>query len=234
MTWLVLLDGSPSDVAHVKRLFTSSHFVFDEIDGKSALNAPAFALCCNKDDAIDTAMELAATINTALRLSVAEYTGLGFWGIVEKRDDGTMHRTVFAKGRVFRIAGGPAAIGKPIRTREERLVTLLQRNDEVADVAVGLTPYPLTWGAMSKTYESVVGLMSTKANPSARRSDYEGLVDRGWLTRDESEAFYHTAAYHRHGYPKTPVRGGKVMDHEDALNLVKRLFWLLVDELEPT
>ena len=85
---------------------------------------------------------------------------------------------------------------------------------------------------MSKTYESVVGLMSRKA--AKRRQDYEGLINRGWLTREQSETFYNTAAFHRHGYPKTPVRGGVMMDYTTAKILIMGLFWRLVDELEPT
>ena len=35
--WYVLLDGPQEDLVHVKRLYTSSGFAFDQIDGKEAL-----------------------------------------------------------------------------------------------------------------------------------------------------------------------------------------------------
>jgi hypothetical protein len=238
MTWYILLDAKPQDILQVKRLFSASGFVYDEIDQRLALNAPAFGVARDKDEIIDLAMELAASINTAMRLSVNQYSGLMFAGLVEKRDDGSLHRTMFAEGAAFGIAGAGAvalagSFGPPVRTREERLVSLVVKNSGVADLAVGLTPYPLTWGAMRKTYESVVGLMSTKEDISKRRGDYEGLIARGWLTKEESQTFYHNAAYHTHGYPKTPVRGGALMDHTTAQILIKRLFWRMVDELEP-
>jgi hypothetical protein len=52
---------------------------------------------------------------------------------------------------------------------------------------------------MSTAYESVAGMISNKSNPSDRRSDYQGLIARGWLTPAEAEGFYNTAAYHRKG-----------------------------------
>jgi hypothetical protein len=237
MTWYVLFDADPHDALEVKRLFQASGFSYDEIDGKFALNAPAFNFKDNEQDVIEASMELATSVNTALRLSLTQYSGLMFWGIVEKKSDGSIRRTIMAQSNIFGQSGVAAlgevgSFGTPTRTREERLVSLIQRNDEVADIAVGLTPHPLTWGAMSKTYESVVGLMSTRK--SNKRQDFHGLINRGWLTLQESEIFYNSAAYHRHGYPKTPVRGGILMDHTTAKILIDRLFWLLVDELEPT
>jgi hypothetical protein len=222
MTWYVLLDCTPQDALEVKRLFAASAFNYEEIDGKFALNAPVFDLGGNKEEVIAAAMELATSINTALRLSVAQFSGLMFWGIVEMRSDGTIHRTFFAKSGSFEVRGFATPKGAPVRTREERLVSLVGRMEEVADLAIALTPYPLTWGAMSKTYESVVGLMSAETNVLKKRQDFEGLIDRGWLTREESNVFYATAAFHRHGYPKTPVRGGILMDHTTAQILVKK------------
>jgi hypothetical protein len=238
MTWYVLLDCTAHDALEVKRLFPTSGFTYDEIDGKFAISAPVFDLGTNKEDIIEAAMELAASINAALSISLAQFSGLMFWGIVERRPDGTVHRTMFARGGSFGITGVAALgvagfIGTPIRTREERLLSLFRRIPEIGDLAVGLKPYPLTWGAMNKTYESVVGLMSTKTKVERKRRDFEGLISRGWLTRDESQIFYATAAYHRHGYPKAPVRGGVSMDHSTAQSLIKRLFWRMVDELEP-
>jgi hypothetical protein len=238
MTWYVLLDCTPRDALEVKRLFPTSGFSYDEIDDKFAISAPVFNFGTDKEDIIEAAMELTASINAALSISLAQFSGLMFWGLVERRSDGTIHRTMFARGGSFGITGVAALgvagfIGTPIRTREERLLSLIQRMEEVADLTVGLKPYPLTWGAMSKTYESVVGLMSDETTVDRKRKDFEGLINRGWLTREESQIFYASAAYHRHGYPKTPVRGGISMDHSTAQNLIKRLFWHMVDELEP-
>jgi hypothetical protein len=42
---------------------------------------------------------------------------------------------------------------------------------------------------MSSAYESVAGMISNKSNPSDRRSDYQGLITRGWLTLVRRKAF---------------------------------------------
>ena len=76
-------------------------------------------------------------------------------------------------------------------------------------------------------------MMSSKPDPQKARSDYENLVERGWLATHESENFYHTAAYHRKGYPKAPMRTSSPMSYESACALLERLLWRLVDELQP-
>jgi hypothetical protein len=235
--WYVLLDGPQEDQAHVKRLYTTSGFAFDQIDGKEALSAPAFDICESKEDVIDTGMELLAAINTALRLSVVSYTGFQFHSLVEN-NDGQIHRTLLLPVGSHGIKGVTAvaiagSIGKPVRSREERLVSLLIKTPAMTDLAVSMTARPLTWGAMNTTYESAKGLMSAKANDEARRADYQGLIAREWIALDESNRFYQTAAYYRHGYPRIDMKGMPLMQYHEASILINRLFWHLVDELEP-
>jgi hypothetical protein len=83
-TWYILLDGPPEDLAHVKCLFTGSGFTFDHMDGKDTLSAPAFELHKDSKEVIDAGMELLASINTTLRISLFQYTGLQFHGLVDK------------------------------------------------------------------------------------------------------------------------------------------------------
>ena len=238
-TWYVLLDGPSSDLVHVKQRFAVSGFAFDQIDGKDTLSAPAFEQCSDQNDVIDAGMELLASINVALRISVFGYTGFDFHGIVEKRSDGSIHRIMLARGAAFGVSGVATvgiggSIGKPVRSKEERLVSLLAKNSDITDLAVAMTARPLTWGAMNTTYESVKGLMSTKASDEAKRADYQGLIDRGWITQDQSNSFYKSAAYHRHGYPKIEMKGVRLMEYHEATNLIKNLFWQMVDVMEPT
>jgi hypothetical protein len=238
-TWYVLLDGPPSDLVHVKQLFTASGFTFEEIDGKNALSAPAFEQYRDQSDVIDAGMELLAAINVALRVSVVGYTGFDFHGLVEKRPDGSMHRTMLARGTAFGISGAVAvgvtgSTGKPVRSKEERLVSLLTKRPDITNLAVAMTARPLTWGAMNTIYESAKGLMSTKVSDKAKRGDYQGLIDRGWITQDQSISFYKSAAYHRHGYPKIEMKGVRLMKFHEASSLIKRLFWNMVDAMEPT
>lgn len=237
--WYVLLDGPASDLVHVKRLFTTSGFTFDEKDGKDTLSAPELERLDDEKDVTSAAMELLTSINVAVRLSVVAYAGFGFHGLVEVRSDGTTHRRMIAQAGSYQVSGVAAVglvgtIGKPVRSREERLVSLIDKNSAVADLAVAMTARPLTWGAMSTTYESAKGLMSKKGSDADRRADYQGLIDRGWITEDESRSFYQTAAYNRHGYPRIEMKGVPAMEYLTASRLINKLFWHLVDELEPT
>ena len=163
------------------------------MDEKAALSAPQLEPYKDSKEVIDVAMELLATINVALRISVPQYTGFLFHGLIEKLQDGSLNRTMFSTGAAYGIAGvagvGVAgAIGTPARTKEERLVSLIAKNEAIADLAVAMTAKPLTWGAMNTVYESVKGLMSTKMNIEAKRADFQGLIDRGWITLDEFNA----------------------------------------------
>lgn len=235
--WYALLDGPHEDRDHVKRFFTASQYEFDEIDGKFALGAPALESCSNREEVIDASTELVASLNTTLRLSVDQYTGFELHGLAEKKPDGKMHRILFVRGVEISSASAVAIAdslsSRIILSREERLVLLLAENPEIEDIAGRLAIRPITWAAMTTVYESVAGMMSNKPDPGKRRSDYQGLIDRRWLTLDEAEGFYNTAAYHRKGYPKTPVRKVVPMEYRTACNLTKRLFWCLVDELKP-
>jgi hypothetical protein len=151
-TWYALLDGSREDASHVKGLFSASQFEFDEIDGKFSLGAPAFEACSDQKQVIDLAMELAASVNVALRLSIPQYIGFQLHGLVERRD-GKLHRFMFASGTSYGlsiVSGISNAAGKPIRTREERLVSLFLKQIEFQDIANSLSVRPVTWPAMRK------------------------------------------------------------------------------------
>jgi hypothetical protein len=229
--WYVLLDGPSSDLVHVKRLFTTSNLSFDQIDGKDTLSAPSLDFHDSRDDALEAALELLNSINVALRLSVDHYNGFDVHGILEKRPDGTIHRLMLAQGGAYALSGAAAVgiagfIGEPVRSREERLVSLIKKNATIADLAVQMTARPLTWGSMNTMYESAKGLMS----PQGDRKDYHCLINLGWISKDDSGNFWKTAGYHRHGYPK---EGTPTMEYSYAVKLIKGLFWRLVDALEP-
>ena len=229
--WYVLLDGPSSDLVHIKRLFTTSDLSFDQIDGKDTLSARDLDTHDNRDDALAAALKLLNRINVALRLSVDHYDGFDVHGILEKRPDGTICRLMIAKGGAYALSGAAAVgvagfIGEPLRSREERLVSLISKNADIADLAVQMTARPLTWGSMNTMYESAKGLMSPKDD----RADYRCLIDLGWITNEDSKNFWKTAGYHRHGYPK---EGTPTMEYSYAVKLIKSLFWRMVDELEP-
>lgn len=238
-TWYALFEGSSNDVVAFKRHFAASGFSFDEIDGKVALAAPQFETCAPGDAAavINAAADLLNAVNVALRLSDARCNGFELCGVVERRD-GKTHRVLLAGSGVFSLSAVAVAaagnIGAPVRSNEERLVSLMGRDDGVADIAHALSMHPMTWGALTKAYETVVGTMSAELNPRDARADYPNLIAKGWLTLEESNRFYYTAGYYRHGHPKSPIRTKNPMSYEDACALIKRLVWRLVDELEPT
>jgi hypothetical protein len=237
-TWYALFDGSSNDIAAFKRHFGASGFSFDEIDGKVALAAPQFETCPPGDTAavIDAATDLLNAVNVALRLSDARCNGFELCGVVERRD-GKTHRVLLAGSGIFSLSAVAVAaagdFGARVRSNEERLVSLMGRDDRVDDIAHALSVHPMTWGALHRAYETVVGIMSSEVNPRDARADYRNLIAKGWLTLEESNRFYYTAAYHRHGHPRSCIRTTNPMSYEDACALIKRLVWRLIDELEP-
>jgi hypothetical protein len=232
--WYALLDGSQDDVMQVKRFLSNLDLAFDEVGGKLTLSAPEFQHCNNKNEVIQAAEELLAAINTSLRLSVKTYKGFELDGLLEKRHDGTEHHTMFAKGATFTISGSAAVLmltsyGRAVRSIEERLVSLLRRDPSVVAVAAVMTISPMTWLSINIVYESVKRLTSPNA-----RQDHQGLIDRGWINAEQSESLYCTAKYHRHGYPRTPIKEGvREMPLSEASQVITNLFWRLVDDLEP-
>jgi hypothetical protein len=233
-SWYALLEGSSDDIAAFKRHFADSGFSFDEIDGKCALAAPQFEACASGDtDAvIDAATKLLNAVNVALRLSDRR-NGFELFGVVERRN-GATHRTFLHRGGVYRISGGELRVnGKPVRSKEERLVSLMGRDDGINDVADALSVLPMTWPALRRAYETVKGTMSSKTDAQTARADYQNLIAKGWLTEDEAERLKLPVNSYSHGYPQSPTKTYNPMSYEEACALVKRLFWRLVDELEP-
>jgi hypothetical protein len=145
---------------------------------------------------IDVATKLLNAVNVALRLSDG-CDGFELCGVVERRN-GAIHRTMLCRTGVYRISGGELRVdGKPARSKEERLVSLMERDGSVDDIAHALSALPMTWPALKKTYETVVGIMSSKSKPEDARRDFENLIAKDWLTLDESNRFYYTAAFIR-------------------------------------
>lgn len=233
-SWYVLLDGSPDDIAALKRHFADSGFSFDEIDSKFALAAPQFETCASGDTAavIDAATELLNAINVALRLS-DRCNGFELFVVVEKRN-GALHRTLLCGTGVYRISGAELRVnGKPGRSKEERLVSLMGRDERAKDAAHALSVLPMTWPALRRAYETVCGIMSSKSDPQKARGDFQNLTAKDWLTEDEAERFYFTATFYSHGHPRSKNRTPNPMPYEDACALIERLVWRLVDEREP-
>lgn len=238
--WYALLDGTQEDFVHIKRLFPNSNFAFEEIDGRNALSAPDFSGSEDRDGALDAMSELVAAINMSLRVSVRSYSGVDLDGAVERCDDGRVNRVILAKGVASDDSFGAAAvslagsIGKPVRSKEERLVSLLKRDRAIAGAASEMTTRPLTWPAMNIVYESAKRLMSTKPSLAARSADHQCLIDRGWISAEQSRSFYCTANHYRHGFPREPIEASVAeMRYDDAAGLSSGLFWRLVDHLEP-
>jgi hypothetical protein len=225
--WFALLDVSPEDVTHVKRHLPK--LVFDEIEGHIALSMPGE----ESGTAEQASRDLLAAVNAALQLSIPTYAGLELRGLHERREDGTQHRTIFIKSSTYTFSGQSVLVsvsGQQTRTKEERLVSLLQREPIMAELATAMAERPLSWSAMNTIYESVKGL----ASATGRREDHQGLIDRGWITAEQSDSFYSTAGYERHGHPRKEIKAGvRKMPQSEAVQIVEDLFWRLVEHLEP-
>ena len=176
---------------HLSGTSSNFGFSFDEIDGKFALAAPQFEACGHGDTGavIDAATKLLNPVNVALQLS-DRCNGFELCGVVERRN-GVIHRTMLCRSGVYRISGGELRVnGKPVRSKEERLVSLMGRDDGVNNIAQALSMLPMTWPELRRAYETVKGTMSSKPNQQEARADYKNLTAKGWLTDDEAERFY--------------------------------------------
>jgi hypothetical protein len=235
--WFAIIDASPDVSAAVKRNFANSGLHFDELDGRTIISSPRFGLCNDRDDVAAAAHDLISGFTIALGVLDRRPIHIELIGLVEKEGE-RVNSIMFARGGAYGISGAAAvssvgSIGQPVRTRAERLVALIERDDRVRDVGSTLAIKPTAWAALTKAYETITGLMSKKSDPQKARGDWKNLVSKGWLSEDEATAFYHTAAYHRKGYPKSPIRGGKQMPPDEASKLIHCLFEKLIDELEP-
>ncbi len=229
--WLALLEGSGEDIDHIKNRFYSSQFSLDTFDAKPSLSFPALNTCASFEEANAVAVSELNAINIALRIALPLYSGVKLHTLVQRTDEGAVHRFAFLEA--FAVAK-PSATGNlrggtPIRGREERLTSLIKQRLDFADIAAKMAVRPLTWDSINFVYESAKGLTSARG----QRKDYEGLIERGWVSREDSNRLYMTAAYHRHGHPKAPNRSDNPISYDDARKIIARIFWGLVDELEP-
>jgi hypothetical protein len=180
---------------------------------------------------IDAATKLLNAVNVALRLSDG-CNGFEILGVVEKRN-GALHRTLVCGTGTYKVSfGNLRTKGQSVRSKDERLVSLMGRDPRIAEIAQAFSVHPITWAALAMVYETAKGIMSPKSQPGAARADHQNLVAIGWLTSDESGRFYDTAGYYKHGYPRSQIRTSNPMSYEDACELIGRLFWRYA--LEPT
>jgi hypothetical protein len=239
MSWYALLEGYRADADYIKRFLPTA--VLDEFDEHLALRVFVPDLNADENEIMAVATETSAAINAALRISVAAYDGFTVHGLEERVNNETKHRIIFGRGhsKMQYVMSGVGMVahagflGKPVRTKEQRLVSLIDKRPDIADIANGLATRPVTWAVISSTYESVKGLVSAKSGIEERRGDWCCLVKLGWISKPDSNALYNTAAYYRHGYPKTSIRGGVAMPYAKAEGLAKELFWRVINVLEP-
>ena len=148
---------------------------------------------------------------------------------------------VHEHGRTLRlVAVGDNRIGKgggavagaaelPRRSFAERMTELIERDDRVREAALALRAKPVSFPNLYIVYETVKGLMS----PTGDRSHWKRLVERGWISGDDSERFYDTANFYRKGYPREPIKHPPEMLLDDATRFIERLFRRMIDELQP-
>ena len=160
--WYALLDGHYDDVRLIRLGFASSELELTEMDGKWGLSSPTFESSDDSAEVIDTATLILGDINTALLISEPAYTALNLHGLIERRGAAT-HKFMLAQGASFSkslvsAASTAAAPSVPVRTKEERLVSLISKSDPIKEIARELAVRPVTWAAMRKAFETVKGL----------------------------------------------------------------------------
>jgi hypothetical protein len=104
-------------------------------------------------------------INVALRVVSASYSGVKLEGLVQLTDSGAVHRHVFVEALGFGVSSaiGDLGGGTPARSREERLASLVSRDQAFSDIAIRMGVRPLTWDTINFVYESAKGITSPQA-----------------------------------------------------------------------
>lgn len=235
--WFACVEGSPLDEEELKRSFHGSVFRIEDFKGEKLLSSPRFKGLSQAGDVAAEATDVLSDINIALRIVNPRCNGFELRAVAEYRDGG-LHRTMFAETGIYALTGVAAVaaagnLGPRQRSLAERLMDLMGRDERVREAAQVLSRRPLTWPALTMVYETVTGLMSSKSNPENARGDYQNLVGLGWLTKEEADRFYSTAAYYRKGHPKSPIRHGPELPWDEAERLIRRLFGKLIDALQP-
>jgi hypothetical protein len=232
-TWFALLDGPDKDLGHIRHFFPSSRLKFETIDERWGLSAPELEGCADRNEACAKAISLLDRINVALRLSVQNYTEFDLFGLAEKDGHRIAQRILFAGTGDYRIEGvsaeaKAAPLGRPQRTRQDRLLSLMARNEDIEKMARELSDHPVRWNALRNAYETIKGQMS----PTGDKSDYKNLIALGWMTCDQSNSLFDTANFYSHGHPRDPIKS-KEIGYSDARQLVDSIFWRMVDAKEP-
>ena len=238
--WLARVDASPRELELVQQNYSDRFLTIEEHGQEKLIASHRFEACTTALEARDEAVRLLASINVVMELAMASFAGLRFNGVAEHRD-GQLHQTIFAELyanlNVFltaaaTVTGGGAAAGAaelPRRSFAERMTELIERDDRVREAALALRVKPVSFPDLYIVYETVKGLMS----PTGDRSEWKGLVERGWISDNDSKRFYDTANFYRKGYPREPIKHFPEMLLDDATRLIERLFRRMIDELQP-
>ena len=238
--WFTQVEASSQDLDLVRRSFSERVLRVETQGHEKFLFSPRFDPCNSASEVRAKALELLANLNVTMEISEGRFEGIQLLGVVE-RIDGKLHRTMFAEFVAFgsgfatavAIAVGPDGQSIPpgpqARSFVERMTELIERDERVREVAFALRTKPTSWGNLSLVYETVKGLIS----PRGDRQDWQYLVTLGWISKDDSNRFFETAAYYRHGHPREPIRCYSPMLLDDAVPLIHGLFKRMVEHLQP-
>ena len=232
--WLARVGASPRDLELTQQNYSDRFLKIEEYEQEKLIASPRFEACSTSLEARNEAIELFAMINAAIKLVARDFAGLRFKGISELRD-GQLHQYIFANLHVdlemihsLTVTGGAASV-PPRRSLAERMTELMERDDRVREAANTLLMEPVSFGNLNLVYETVKGLMSPKKD----RTDWENLVNLGWISEDDSKRFFKTAGYYRHGHPRTPIPiNCPEMSLEDATPLISGLFRQMIEKLQ--
>ena len=240
--WLAKISASKRDKRLVEQHFTTKALAVEEVSQETFVVSPRFQSCKDVQEVRAAAAELIANVNLAIQLVERHFEGLLFEDTVAEQRNGNLHRTVFAEAHSYGIGTATADAvalgpnGKPLpspalsRSFAERMLALLGRDDRVREVAFVLRAEPISYQNLFIVYETVKGLVSANAD----RSDWQTLVNLGWISGDDSKRLWETLGYYHHGHPRGSLTDGPVLALDEAAEMVGDLFRRMVDHLQPT
>ncbi len=235
--WLAKVSASTRDKLLVQQHVTADILAFEERGEETFVVSPRFESCDDVQEVLDAATALIANVNVTFEVVDRHFGGVSFDNIVVEQKNGKLNRTIFVPAGALSLVStmpvlvvGPDGQPSPAPQRSfpERMLALLGQDDRVREVAPLLRARPVSYQNLFIVYETVKGLVS----PNHVRSDWQTLVNLGWISEDDSKRLWETLGYYHHGHPRGSPNG-PVLALDKAAEMVGDLFRRMVDHLQP-
>ena len=225
--WLLELSGDQADIEELKELaqVVNCHIAPDH-DSRGWLSGGTFDNLSSVEEVREKAIEILRLLNGIARSRSYQFRPVQFWGVSQKRPDGTKaHFTAACFAGRGRFPGGEDVGGIQ---RAQRIIDD-PKLCKIAEAIGGEITFQKLRVALEKFGEMITGR-------SSRGSWNAALVKNGYTTKAELDDFWANTDDPRlsgldavHGVPNSPAPKGANMTEEQGLEFVVRLLNTYLD-----